>query len=199
MEFSEIVKARYATKSFDTRKVDDKTMNALLEIIRLAPSSMNLQPWHIKVITDPHTKQTLSPHSWNQPQITSCSHLLVFCADTDFETRAKALAAKMKASGVPAESVEGFSKMLGNFITGLPKEQRLPWAQKQLYLAVSNALNGAKSLGLDSCPMEGFLPAEYAKVLHLPAHLVPTVLVPVGFGNDVPRAKLRFEKKDVFF
>ncbi|VVB57376.1 malonic semialdehyde reductase RutE [uncultured archaeon] len=199
MEFSEIVKARYATRSFDGRKVDDKLMDQLMEMVRLAPSSVNLQPWRIKVIHDAHTKQALLPHSWNQPQITSCSHLLVFCADTDLEARAKALYSKMKASGIPDEGVAGFAKMVDGLISSMPPEARLPWAQKQVYLAVANALNGAKSLGLDSCPMEGFIPAEYSKVLHLPAHLVPSVVVPVGYAADTPRPKVRFEKKDVFF
>ncbi len=199
MEFSEIVKARYAAKKFDGRAVESEKLEALLDLIRLSASSFNFQPWRIKVISDAKTKQELLPVSWNQPQITTCSHLLVFCADTDLEGRAKQLYASMLSSGAPEASVAGFSKMVDGFVAGMPAEQRLPWAQKQCYIALGNALNGAKSLGLDSCPMEGFDAAAYSRILKLPAHLVPSVLVPVGYPADTPMPKLRFEKQDVFF
>jgi len=198
-EFSEIVRTRYATKSFDGKRIDEATMQKLLELIRLAPSSVNLQPWRIKVISDQATKEALSPHSWNQKQITTCSHLLVFCADTKLEERMAAMVMRMKASEVSAENIEGFSRMVGGMLTRMDGPQRLIWAQKQCYIAMSHALLGAKSLGLDSCPMEGFVPSEYSRVLKLPAHLVPTLVVPVGYPNDKPWPKVRFEKKDVFF
>jgi nitroreductase len=199
MEFSEIVQKRYATKGFDGRAVDEATISKLLELIRLSASSFNIQPWKVKVISDAATKQALLPHTWNQPQITTCSHLLVICADTALEPRAESLYALMRSAGTPQANVAGFSKMLNGFISGMPPEARLAWAQKQCYIALGNALNGAKSLGLDSCPMEGFMPAKYAETLELPAHLVPTLVVPVGYPSDKPGPKLRFEKKDVFF
>ena len=83
MDFSTIVKERYATKLFDGRKIPEAKVNKLLEIIRYAPSSFNIQPWVIKVIPDTAIKEKLAPASWNQPQIMSCSHLLVFCANKD--------------------------------------------------------------------------------------------------------------------
>ena len=50
----------------------------------MAPSGLNIQPWKIKVVTDPELKEKLSAAAWDEPQIKSCSHLLVFCADTDY-------------------------------------------------------------------------------------------------------------------
>jgi len=79
-----------------------------------------------------------------------------------------------------------------NFAKGLTGEKRLSWAQRQVYIALGNALNGAKSLGFDSCPMEGFDPAKYAEILALPKHIVPTVLCPIGFAVDTPHPKIRF-------
>ncbi len=88
--------------------------------------------------------------------------------------------------------------MIREFIKTLNQEQRLVWAQKQVYIALSNALNGAKALGFDSCPMEGFSPKDFAKAPNLPKNIVPTVLAPVGFASDKPRKKLRFERDEVF-
>jgi nitroreductase len=103
----------------------------------------------------------------------------------------------MKEAGVPQEDITGFIGMVDGFIQGLPSEQVLPWAQRQLYLALGNAINGAKSLGFDSCPMEGFNPAEYKKIMKLPENLHPTALCPIGYAADTPRQKIRFQAKDI--
>ena len=67
-----------------------------------------------------------------------------------------------------------------------------------MYIALGNALNGAKALGFDSCPMEGFNAGEYSKILALPNHLVPSVLCPIGYAADKPSAKIRFGINEIF-
>ncbi|HQT44747.1 MAG TPA: nitroreductase family protein, partial [Candidatus Micrarchaeota archaeon] len=136
MDFMQIVKSRYATKKFDGKTVPQEKIEQLEEIIRFSASSFGLQTYRIKVVSDAATKEKLLPATWNQPQITTCSHLFVFCADTDLESRTKLLYDAMGSAGVPAINVEGFSKMLDGFIAKLSKEQRLVWAQKQAYIAM---------------------------------------------------------------
>jgi len=199
MEFKEIVQKRYATKKFDGKKIPQEKIDELLELIRLAPSAINLQPWKIKVVTDQKTRDELLPATWNQPQITSCSHLLVFCANTDLEELISKIETGMKQAGAPDE--------IRNYVVGLARdmsgkmspEQRLAWAQSQVFLALGNALNGAKALGFDSCPMTGFVPQEYSRILSLPKHLVPTALCPVGYAADSPMPKMRFPKEEIVF
>ena len=43
MEFSEVIKQRYACKKFDGRPVETEQLNAILEAGRLAPTAKNLQ------------------------------------------------------------------------------------------------------------------------------------------------------------
>jgi nitroreductase / dihydropteridine reductase len=201
LEFEHIVMNRYATKMFDGKKVPQENVDKLFEMIRFAPSSLNLQPWKIKVVEDDEIKGKLSAHSYEQPQIKSCSHLLVFCADTDIDGLINGLEKKMKKSKIEEQKVDGFIKMIQGFVAR--KKARgddvLPWAQRQIYIALANALNGAKSLGFDSCPMEGFDPKGYSQVLGLPENLIPTVIVPIGYAADEPREKVRFEKEDIIF
>ena len=96
-------------------------------------------------------------------------------------------------------NAKGYIGMMRGFAAGLTGEKRLAWAEKQAYIALGNALNGAKSLGFDSCPMEGFSPAEFAKILELPENLIPGVLCAVGYATDSQKDKLRFSKEQVFF
>ena len=194
MEFEKIVHERYAVKLFDGRKLPEEKVNRLFEIIRYAASSFNIQPWVVKVVTDQKLKERLTPASMNQKQIESCSHLLVFCANKDIAGNIDRLEELMKKAGASTAYIEimrGFEKSLSN-------EQKLSWAQRQTFLALGNALNGAKALGFDSCPMEGFDPKEYSKILNLPPNLVPTAVCPIGYAADSPKEKLRFPKEEVF-
>lgn len=197
MELINIIMSRYATKKFDGRKIDAVKFAQLIEMIRYAPSPVNLQPWKIRVVTDAAMKAQLRPLSWDQEQITSCSHLLVFCADTDLPALVRALERTMRKSGAPEEQVSGLVKFAGDWVGGMSAEQRRAVAQNSVFLALAHALLGAKALGFDSCPMAGFDPAGYSKVLGLPDNLVPTVLCPIGFAADTPPTKIRFPKEEI--
>ncbi|NUM43024.1 MAG: NAD(P)H-dependent oxidoreductase [Leptospiraceae bacterium] len=199
MDFLEITKQRYATKKFDGKPIPEDKMQQLYEMIRLSASSFGLQPWKIKIVTDSTVKEKLGKASWDQPQVTTCSHLLVFCADSNIDALIAKYHDLLKASGMPSEKADPYIGMMKGFAAGMNDEQKRVWAQKQVYIAMGNALNGAKELGFDSCPMEGFSPTEYSKILGLPENLVPTVVVPVGFASDEKMPKLRFKKEEVFF
>jgi nitroreductase len=199
MEFMKIVMSRYATKKFDGKKISEKKIDELLEMVRFAPSALNLQPWKIKLVTDQKTKDLLKPAAFNQEQVTTCSHLLVFCADPDYDSLIKRLGALLKKSGVPAETQKMITGMAAGFASPMSPEQRLAWSQAQTYLALGNALNGAKALGFDSCPMGGFDPKEFSRILKIPSPLVPTMLCPVGYAADKPMQKVRFAKEDIVF
>jgi nitroreductase / dihydropteridine reductase len=199
MNFKDVVMARYAVKKFDGKKIDQKKVDELLEIIRYSASSFGLQPWKIKIVTDQATKDKLQAASWNQPQVGSASHVLVFCANTDVDGLIGKYESYMKKSGAPEESIKGYISMMRGWASGLDDAKRLSWSQRQTYIALGNTINGAKSLGFDSCPMEGFSHEEYTKILHIPTGLVPTAVVPIGFAADSPRPKLRFAKEEIFF
>jgi nitroreductase/dihydropteridine reductase len=199
MEFAEIVMSRYATKKFDGRRIPEEKINNLIEMIRFAPSALNLQPWKIRVVTDQEIKEQLKPAAFNQEQITSCSHLLVFCADPDYDSLIRRLGGLLKKSGAPDDIQKMVVGMAVQFTQNMTEEQKLAWSQAQTYLALGNALNGAKSLGFDSCPMGGFDPKEFKRILKIPQPRVPTMLCPVGYAADKPMKKMRYAKEEIVF
>ena len=199
MEFKDIVMQRYATKQFDGRMIDDAKLFQLLDLIRYSPSALNLQPWKIKIVTAARIKASLLPHTNDQPQVTTCSHLLVFCTNTEFESLAARVLQGMKESGMPLDLVERYAGLIKGYIGAMSPERRLAFAREQIHIALGNAVNGAKALGLDSCPMGGFDPAAYAEVLFLPEEYVPVVLCAIGYAADTPLPKWRFPREDIFF
>lgn len=47
MDLLNVSKTRYTTKAYDPiRKIPKEQVARLLEILRLTPSSINIQPWH---------------------------------------------------------------------------------------------------------------------------------------------------------
>jgi nitroreductase / dihydropteridine reductase len=199
MQFAECVMQRYATKKFDGKTIPEKKVNELLDLVRYSASALNLQPWKIKVVTDKKTKEDLFNVSNNQEQVTTCSHLLVFCADADYDALIARLGALMKKNHVPDDVVKKVTGMAAMFAKSMTQEQRAAWSQAQTYLALGNAINGAKSLGFDSCPMGGFDPAGYTRILKIPKHLTPVMLCPIGYAADTPGPKIRYERSEIVF
>jgi nitroreductase len=172
-------------------------LDELLELVRMAPSALNLQPWKIKVVDDPELKATLAPATGNPEMITTASHLLVFCADTDMETLVAKTMAAMEEAGVP-EAIRTHVRELCEEMALRPSvQERKEWATHQVYLALGNAVNGAKALGFDSCPVTHFKPEEFRRILGIASHLFPVAICPLGYAAHQPSPKLRFPLSEI--
>jgi nitroreductase len=164
---------RYATKTFDPgRRIPPDQWQALEECLVLSPSSYGLQPWKFLVIDDSSLRQELRPHSWNQSQITDCSHLVVLLAQRTV-TAADAdrfVASVAAARGQELSALDPYRQMIQvDLIEGPRAAEIASWASNQLYIALGNLMTSAALLGIDTCPIEGFSPAEYDRILHLEA------------------------------
>jgi nitroreductase len=162
---------RYATKLFDeTKKIPDDIWETLQRALILTPTSYGLQPYKFIVMTDAEKRAELLPHSWQQKQVVQCSHYVVFTARTklteaDVDHWIQHLAEVRK---VPRESLNLYrGSMLGDVVHGLRGGIAHEWATRQAYIALGNLMTCAALLGVDACPMEGFAPAEYDRVLDL--------------------------------
>ena len=200
MEFKYLVQERYNVKKFDGRIVDEAKLEELFDIIRYAPSADNLQPWKVKVISDPETKERLLPAimPFNHEKVQTCSHLLIFCADRELNDHWNKLNDRMKAAGYPEDVMRHMGTVAKMIMSREPKEM-LNRSQWDVFLAVGNAVNGAKSLGFDSSLFGGFNVIELTRILELPQSLVPTLIVALGYTADKPLKKIRFPKSEVFF
>ncbi|MEY3930802.1 MAG: hypothetical protein RLZZ516_2512 [Cyanobacteriota bacterium] len=162
---------RYATKSFDPgRTIEPSTWQALEQALVLTASSYGLQPWKFLVITDPALRAELRPHSWNQSQITDCSHLVVLLskrtidpADAD-----RLIDCTAAARGLDPAVLDGYRQMIQVDLIEGPRSAVVDeWAARQVYIALGNLLSSAALLGVDTCAIEGFSPADYDRILAL--------------------------------
>lgn len=183
VETLDVVKAlewRYATKNFDpNKKIDAATWSQIEKSLILSPSSFGLQPWKFVVITDEKVKKELLEVSWKQNQPADCSHLVVICRVEKVDTNHidKYIASVASSRGVLVESQSAYRNMMVNSVTTMDDETQVAWASAQCYIALGVLMTAASMLGVDNCPMEGFVKEEYDRILKLKEQGVRSVVV----------------------
>ena len=197
---------RYATKVFDpNKKISADLWQALERALVLSPSSYGLQPYRFLVIQDAAKRAALLPHSWNQKQVVDSSHYIVFTArnkmtEADID---RFLALTSQVRNLPAGALGSYrGMMVGDLVTGPRSKIAHEWATRQAYIALGNLMTCAAVLGVDACPMEGFVPAEYDRVLGLENSDYATVVCcALGYrsANDkyASLAKVRYPATDL--
>jgi nitroreductase len=197
---------RYATKAFDAnRKIPADVWSALEESLVLSPSSFGLQPYRFLVIQDPATRERLLPHAWGQRQVVDASHFVVFAARTSVtEAEIDTFIARIaRTRGVTPESLASYRGMMTGMLLSDGFKPMVPhWTARQAYIALGNLLTSAALLGVDACPMEGFVPAEFDGVLGLPAQgLAAVVCCALGYRSTEDKyavtPKVRFPKSEL--
>jgi len=142
MSFIEMLNQRYATKAMNGKVVPQEKIDAILEAIRLAPTSSGLQPFEVVVITDQKVKAQIREIAWNQSPVTDCSHLFVFAAwDTYTADRINHMFdLTNEIRGFKNEGWENYRQTLLN---GYPKrdaEINFEHAARQTYIALMAAI-----------------------------------------------------------
>lgn len=181
--FADAMNFRHATKLFDeNKKINDNDIRFILEMGRLSPSSFGLEPWKFLVVESDELKAKLKPTCWNQPQITSCSHLVIilFRKACNFEKNSDYLVRTFsrKFSHDPAQLDRRQDYFLGHRLNEA-RADNSNWAQMQCYIASGNMMTAAASLQIDSCPLEGF---DYKKKEAVLAEYAPDVFNDKEFG-----------------
>jgi nitroreductase len=190
MESTSFLKAlewRYATKRMNGNDIPDEKLNSILEAIRLAPSSLGFTPYSILVIKDKATREKLLPNCYKQPQIVEGSAVVVFAAWTNFnEGQVDKYMADIAAKrNVTVDSLSGFASNVKGKINNSSIENLLIWAEKQVYIALGFGLTAAAIEGVDSTPMEGFVPAGVDEVLGLKEKgLTSVCLLALGYRDE---------------
>ena len=200
------LKWRYATKVFDSSKIiPAEKWAALEEALILTPSSYGLQPWRFIVVTNAELKRQLLAHSWNQKQVTDCSHYVVFASiknicEADID---RFLSHAATVRNAPLDSLKAYrGMMVSDIIHGPRGKASHEWAARQAYIALGNFMTAAALLHVDTCPMEGFIPAEYDKILGLEARgLTAAVCCAAGYRSETDKyaglPKVRFSHQEM--
>lgn len=179
---------RYATKKFDpSRSVPAEKIERIIEAIRLAPTSSGLQPFELLVVTNDEIRARIRDVSWNQGQVTDCSHLLVFAAWDDITPERVNMMFDLtnEVRGFRNEGWEAYRQQLLGIVAGRGTEGNYQAAARQAYIALGIALVAAAFEEVDATPMEGFDPEAVDAILDLKSkNLRSVILLPLGYRAD---------------
>lgn len=197
---------RYATKRMNGGKVPQEKIDRILEAIRLSASSMGLQPYTVLIIENEELRKKIRPVSYNQPQITEASHLLVFAAWKDIPAEKVDAYIRLISSerNVPESSLDDFKKMILGAAAGKDAESLFNWNAHQAYIALGSGMVAAAMEEVDSTPMEGFDPQALDKILKLEEKGLKSVaMLALGYRDAdadylTGMKKVRRAKEDLF-
>ncbi|MDB6040852.1 MAG: nitroreductase [Verrucomicrobiales bacterium] len=202
------LKWRYAVKEFDrSRKISPELWSVLEDVLVLTPSSGGLQPWAFVVVDNPVLREKLVGASYGQTKVKDASHLVVFTAKQNFNemdvdahiNRVAQIQGKTVGALAPLRSM-----LVGSIVKTMDRATINAWAGRQAAIALGNLLTSAALLGVDACPMEGFVPAEYDAILNLSEkRLASIALCTLGYRVETDAyasvPKVRFSKETVIF
>ena len=163
---TEAMNWRYSTKEFDAnKKISAADFQSLKDILRLSPSSTNIQPWHFVIADDEAgkariAKGTQGMFDFNTAKVKDASHVIIFCsciyANDEFlhEVLDKEDADGRFAEPKFKEQMHQVRKMFLD-IRRYEQKDEPHWLVEQVYLNMGALLLGAATLGIDAVPMEG--------------------------------------------
>ncbi|MFY0252700.1 NAD(P)H-dependent oxidoreductase [Chitinophaga sp. 30R24] len=179
---------RYAVKKFNpAKKLSEAQLDKLIAATRLSASAYGLQPYKILVIENPAVREQLRAASYNQPQITDASQLVVFAryahlSESHVDDYTNNIAA---TRNIAHSELDGFAGVMKGTVNQLSEEGAAVWTSKQAYLALGTLLTAAAVEGIDACPMEGFDAAAYDEILGLKEKgLAAVVIAAIGFRAE---------------
>ncbi len=179
MKTKEAIRSRRAIKHYDPQhRMTEAEITELLSLAILAPTAFNIQNWRFVVVRDTGLREKIRAVSWDQAQVTDASLFIVLCAD---------LKAWEKQPGrywqnAPKEIQDFMLPAIDSYYRGREQVQR-DEAMRSCGIAAQTLMLTAKSMGYDSCPMDGFDFDEVAKLIKLPEDHVIAMFVAIGKGT----------------
>jgi len=195
-DFLKMMDFRHACKIFDTtQKISDEDMHYILEVGRKSPSSFGMEAWKFLVITNDEVRERLQLLCWNQPQITTCSHLVVVLAGIEtLKVESGVVRSQLMRRSMPEDKLDSFIGLYASHLRDVldDDDKIYQWSARQTYIAAANMMSAAAFIGIDSCPIEGFEKENVEKVLELDvSKFQVALLLPFGYRVNERAKQLR--------
>mgnify|MGYP001260559422 FL=1 len=200
MKFQDAIYGRRAVNFFDPDKdVSEGLLRKMIEMAGQAPSGFNLQPWSLMVLRDKADKQRLQQHAWNQPKVSEAPVTLIVLADTGGWQPGHRFVEKnfseLVKAGWMGEAQRDWFDGVCESLYGASEARRVAYACKNTGFFAMALMLAAKSLGLDTHPMDGFDIEKVHQEFNIPENYWIPLLMAVGyFRSDKTLAPPKWRK-----
>jgi nitroreductase len=191
MELSDVIASRRSIRKFKQEDISADTVRLLLDAARLAPSGSNIQPARFIVAQSQAAKEALgrfTPYKF----IVKASVVFVCCADlTTISTRDKRVGELLEAGAFDGVDVNFDNH--APYSTVMDTEAAKAYLAMNVAIAVEHIVLKAVDLSLGSCWLGRFDRDKLKEYLQLDENIHPVVLLPVGYPDQTPKARPRFD------
>lgn len=156
MSFFDLIESRHSIRTFQDKKIPDKSIQKISNAAIRAPSAGNLQSYQIFIVTKKEDKAKLADAAHGQDYVKDASTVFVFCADTQ----------------MPAED---YGK----------RGQEL-YCIQDATIACTYAQLAAQQLDFASVWVGSFDESKMSRILELESGLRPVAMLAVGFAAEEP-------------
>lgn len=160
----DFIKDRFSLRSFAPQMPEFDDIKDILEAGRLAPSFLNLQPWHFIVIKDENVKNLLYNLSGGQQHVLDAPVVIACCADLrvfDYENYRENLS---KRAGMTQEKLQYFLNSKALNPASHSQEAVKFRALEEVTYAIAYMTLMAHEKGLETCIVGG-IGNEYTQIL----------------------------------
>ena len=175
MDTFEAIKSRRSIKSYKKHDMPNTEIRCLLDLALLSPTSFNIQNWRFVIVTKQSVKDRLCKLSYGQRQVSEASLVIILCADLKAWNRVPERYWQCLAPMDRDSIVKSIRQSYGNNKT-LQRDE----AFRSCGIAAQTIMLAARSMGYDTCPMEGFQFDAVAKLINLPPDHIITMMITVG-------------------
>ena len=180
------IRQRRTTKKFKADPIPEAVLKELVDLTTAAPSSYNLQPWRIVMVTDPAKREALTKASWNQPQVATAPVTFVFAVDVRGweRTLEQTLTIGAESGGWNEKTIAFFRTAIPSFQNSLTDKLR-EYPIKDALIAATHLALAAESLGLNSAFMNGWQEDAVKEVIGAKDNpdIAIALLMPIGYAD----------------
>lgn len=176
MNILDLIQKRYTAKKYNADKaLPQEKIEELKDILRLSPSSINIQPWKFTFVQNPEIKAKLASVSMhNTEKINQAKLLVVFSVVDDLDAF---------ENEVVNEFPQFRKEMYLDIKTYKSEADLKIWLANQVYIALGVGLTASMAMGLDSTAMEGIETDKYKSILNMTTYK-PLFAMAVGYGAE---------------
>jgi len=179
MKTVDAIRSRRAVKHFDAdHDMTEAEVNELLSLAVLSPTAFNIQNWRFVIVSDPALRKQIRAVAWDQSQVTDTSLFIILCADL----RSWEKQPDRYWVNAPKEVIEFMIPAIDEYYRGKDQVQR-DEAMRSCGIVAQTLMLAAKSMGYDSCPMDGFDYEKVGELIKLPDDHVIAMFVAIGKGT----------------
>lgn len=204
LTLTEAIEQRRAARSFKSDPISTEILQEILRLGTRSPSGFNLQPWRFIVVQEQANKDKLRACAFDQRQVSEAPVVLICCGDRRMN-RSEYIESIIQLGLDAGAMNENYANYLHSAIPQLFDNHTSfgsleAWTNRHTMLAVAHLMIVAKSFGVDSCPMEGFVTTQVKEAFKIPEEVDVCCLVPMGYADEPFKAYGgRFEIEQVCY